>query len=243
MIYLFIFIFSVCIGSFLNVLIYRLPIGEEFVVKRSYCTSCKHELEFYDLIPIFSYLGLRGKCRYCHSKISMMYPFIELLTGIVGVCCYERFGFSTTMCLHFLVFAILIVISVIDIKTMEIPDGCNFVLIVLGLIRVFMFGLDLYEHIFYAGLVAFIIWIINRIKLSFGDGDMKLLFSLGLYLGDKVFLVLLFSIFFGSIYGLYLLMMKKANKDTIFPFGPFIALGSFVYIFYGRYLIRWLMCL
>ena len=128
MIHLFIFIFSVCIGSFLNVLIYRIPIGEEFVVKRSYCPSCRHELEFYDLVPIFSYLGLKGKCRYCQSKISMMYPFIELLTGLVGVCCYERFGFSTTMCLHFFVLALLIVISVIDIKTMEIPDGCNFVL-------------------------------------------------------------------------------------------------------------------
>lgn len=243
MIHLFVFIFSVSIGSFLNVLIYRLPIGEEFVVKRSYCPNCKHELDFYDLVPILSYLGLKGKCRYCQSKISKMYPFVELLTGFIGVYCFERFGFSITMVLHFFVLTILLVISVIDIKTMEIPDGCNFVLIVLGLIRVFMFELNLYEHIFYAGLVALIILIINRIKLSFGDGDMKLYFSLGLYLGDKVFLVLLFSIFFGSIYGIYLLMMKKANKNTIFPFGPFISLGSFVYIFFGRYLIRWLMCL
>ena len=172
-----------------------------------------------------------------------MYPLIEFLTGFIGVYCFERFGFSITMCLHFFVFAILIVISVIDIKTMEISDGCNFVLIILGLLRVFILELNLYEHVFYAGLVALIIWMINRIKLSFGDGDIKLLFSLGLYLGDKVFIVLLFSIFFGSIYGLYLLIMKKANKNTIFPFGPFIALASFVYIFYGRHLIRWFMCL
>ena len=239
MMHLFIFIFCVCIGSFLNVLIYRLPIGEEFVIKRSYCPNCKHELDFYDLVPIFSFIFLKGKCRYCHSKISYIYPFIEILSGCIGIWCYERYGFSVRMCLHFMVLAMLIVISFIDMKTMTIPDECNIVLVILGLIRIFMFKYDLFEHIFYAFVIVLLVWILNRIKLSFGGGDMKLFFSLGLYLGEEIFFVLLLSIFFGSIYGVYLLLMKKANRKSFIPFAPFIAMACLVCIFYGRYLIRW----
>lgn len=239
MIQCFIFIFCICIGSFLNVLIYRLPIGEDFVIKRSYCPNCKHELEFYDLLPIFSYLILKGKCRYCDSKISILYPFIEILCGCIGLWCYEMYGFNVRMCLHFMVFAILIVISFIDIKTMLILDEFNIGIIILALIRIFMFKLDLFEHIFYAFLIVLLVWIINRIKLSFGGGDLKLFFSLGLYLGEEIFLVLLLSIFFGSIYGIYLLIIKKAERNSFIPFAPFIALACLVCIFYGRYLIRW----
>lgn len=226
MIKLFVFIFCVCIGSFLNVLIYRLPINEDFVVKRSYCPNCKHELDALDLVPIFSYLGLRGKCRYCKSKISILYPLIEILSGCIGVFCYDEFGFNVEMCLYFMMFATLIVISFIDLKTMMIPDVCNFVIIVLGLIRIFMLDLNLYHHIFFAFLIALMIWMINRIKLSFGEGDLKLFFSLGIYFGEEIFTILTSSIFIASIFALYLMTIKKAKKDKTIPFGPFISLAT-----------------
>ena len=237
MMHLFVFIFSICIGSFLNVLICRLPIHEDFVVKRSYCPNCKHELEWCDLIPILSYILLKGRCRYCKNKISLMYIFIELLAGCVGVLCYIRYGFRVLSFLHFLVLAILIVISIIDMKIMEIPDECNFAIVVLSLIQIFMFNEDLIDHIFYAFIIVLFIWILNRIKLSFGGGDMKLFFALGLYFGKYVFLIFILSVLLGGIYGIGMLVMKKLNRKSFIPFAPCITMACFIYIFQSRYIL------
>lgn len=239
MIEVYIFMICLCIGSFLNVIIYRLPRNEEFVVKRSFCPNCKHALGYFDLIPLLSYAVLGGKCRYCQSKISARYPLIELGIGCLGIYCLNQLGFNFMMLFHFILFCILMVISFIDMKTMMIPDSCNFSIVVLALFRIYVFDLNLYEHIFYACMIALLIWIVNRIQLSFGGGDIKLLFSLGLYFGNQVIFVFITSVFMGSLYGVYLLMSRKANRKTFFPFGPFLSLACFICIFHGQDLIQW----
>lgn len=235
----YIFIICLCIGSFLNVIIYRLPRYEEFIMKRSYCPNCNHVLGCFDLIPLLSYAFLGGKCRYCQSKISIQYPLIEFIMGCLGIYCFNQFGFNLMMCFHFILFCILMVISIIDMKTMLIPDSCNFSIVVLALFRIFLFDLNLYELIFYACIIALFIWIVNRIQLSFGGGDMKLLFSLGLYFGNQVIFVFVLSVFIGALYGVYLLISKKANRKTFFPFGPFLSFSCFICVFYGKDLIQW----
>lgn len=135
-IYLFVFVLGSCIGSFLNVLIFRIPKHEEFVYGRSHCMSCGHELSWYDMFPIFSFIFLRGKCRYCGAKLSVQYPIIEALNAILWCLCVHRFGLSMTGILTAALLSALIVLSVIDERTQEIPFGINIFIAVLGAVKV-----------------------------------------------------------------------------------------------------------
>ncbi|MGN0240149.1 MAG: prepilin peptidase [Candidatus Weimeria sp.] len=135
-IYLFVFVLGSCIGSFLNVLIFRIPKHEEFVYGRSHCMSCGHELSWYDMFPIFSFIFLRGKCRYCGAKLSVQYPIIEALNAVLWCLCVHRFGLSMTGILTAALLSSLIVLSVIDERTQEIPFGINIFIAVLGAVKV-----------------------------------------------------------------------------------------------------------
>ena len=131
----FIFIYGIVIGSFLNVCIYRIPQKEDIVRESSHCMSCGHRLKWYDLVPLFSYLFLKGKCRYCGSKLSKQYPIVEALNGILYVVVFYATDFSWDSILYCLMTSALIVLSVIDYRTYEIPFGINVFLFVLGVIR------------------------------------------------------------------------------------------------------------
>ena len=134
-IYLFVFVLGSCIGSFLNVLIFRIPKHEEFVYGRSHCMSCGHELNWYDMFPIFSFIFLRGKCRYCGARLSVQYPIIEALNAILWCLCVHLFGLSMIGILTAALLSALIVLSVIDERTQEIPFGINIFIAVLGAIK------------------------------------------------------------------------------------------------------------
>ena len=136
LIYIIVFIIGSCVGSFLNVLIFRIPKHEGFVKGRSHCMSCGHELAWYDMWPVFSYIFLRGRCRYCGAKLSKQYPVIEALNGLLWCLVMEQYGISMMGILTAALLSALIVISVIDGRTREIPVGINILILILGIIRV-----------------------------------------------------------------------------------------------------------
>ncbi|MDD6381213.1 MAG: prepilin peptidase [Lachnospiraceae bacterium] len=134
--YVVVVLFGLCVGSFLNVLIYRIPKHEDFVKSRSHCMSCGHELAWYDMFPVFSYIFLRGKCRYCGAKLSIQYPLIEAANGALWGLCFYRYGFSMMGIVTAGLLSALVVIAVIDERTMEIPFGLNVFIFVLAVIKV-----------------------------------------------------------------------------------------------------------
>lgn len=134
--YIIVVLFGMCVGSFMNVLIYRIPKGEDFVRSHSHCMSCGHRLAWYDMFPVFSYIFLRGKCRYCGAKLSIQYPLIEAANGVLWGLCFYRYGFSMMGIVTAGLLSVLVVIAVIDERTMEIPFGLNAFIFILAVIKV-----------------------------------------------------------------------------------------------------------
>lgn len=134
--YIIVVLFGMCVGSFMNVLIYRIPKGEDFVRSHSHCMSCGHRLAWYDMFPVFSFLFLRGKCRYCGAKLSIQYPIIEAVNGALWGLCFYRYGFSMMGIVTAGLLSALVVIAVIDERTMEIPFGLNAFIFILAVIKV-----------------------------------------------------------------------------------------------------------
>lgn len=241
MIMIYFFIVFACIGSFVNVLIYRLPKSEDIVFKRSYCPHCQHVLGVNDLIPVVSYIALRGECRYCGKKISLMYPVIELLSGCIGIICIYRYGFNIEMILNFFVIEILICLSIIDFRYEIIPDECNFIIFILAFVKIFYYDLNLYAHIVSAFSVSSFLYFMNVwINNSFGGGDIKLMFSIGLYLGLKLNLLsFVLAVLIAGSYATYLLIFKKVNRKSILAFGPFLSIGIIMSLTYGNNIVEW----
>jgi|SRR3989344_1325387 len=258
----FVFIFGLCIGSFLNCVIYRLSLDDSSLWKnlgglqnRSYCPHCKHPLMWLDLIPVFSFLFLKSKCRYCAQKISIQYPIIEILTGLIfllififnppaGGSIINQFIIYQFINLFFLFYiaSVLIVIFVYDLKYYLIPDKILFPAIAVAFAyRLFHFP----SIINYLGavLIAFtffgVIYLISRGRWM-GFGDVKLAVLLGLLLGFPVILAGLFlSFFFGAIIGLGLILFGKKGLKSQVPFAPFLIIGTFVALFWGEKIINW----
>ncbi len=225
--------FGVLIGSFLNVVIYRLPLGESIVFPSSKCTSCNTNLQWYDNIPVLSYIRLKGKCRYCSDKVSIQYPLIEIITGVVFGYLYKRTGLTPELIFQFVLMAILICVVVIDMKHEIIPDQLNVLLLVCG--SIFMLtkygvGLSdgLYGLLIGGGLLFFI-----ALAGPMGGGDIKFMAAMGLWLGlFPTILALLIAFILGGIMGVILIVTKvKERKDHI-PFGPFLVMGSIIGHFY-----------
>ena len=240
-------LYGLLIGSFLNVCIYRIPREESIVFPSSHCPTCGTSLKWHDLVPVFSYLVLRGNCRYCGEKISPQYPIVELLNSLVYILIYYKFGFSLNFLFYGIIFSILIIIGFIDLKEMIIPD----ILVILILITTIIYKLltfilyskypDLLNSI--GGLVLSSLLFILIIVLSkggMGGGDVTLIGSLGFILGIKnIFLTIFLSFILGAIISVILLITKiKGKKDPI-SFGPFIILGFFITVFWGQQLINW----
>ena len=238
--YIMIFLIGISIGSFLNVCIYRIPKKEDIVFERSHCMSCGNVLKWYELIPLFSFLVQGGKCRNCKTKLSVQYPLIELLNGLIYVWVFMAKGFQPESILFCICASVLIVISVIDWRTYEIPFGCNIVIGILGIVRVILDLAHWYDYVigFFAvsGLFLIIYWITKG--RGIGGGDIKLMAAAGLLLGWQNILL---SLMIGSIAGsvIHLALMKIQGKDRVLAFGPYLAFGIFISMLYGNDIITW----
>jgi leader peptidase (prepilin peptidase)/N-methyltransferase len=247
MILFFVFCLGAIVGSFLNVCIVRLPKRESLIRPPSHCPYCHTPIRFYDNIPIISYLILAGKCRYCKHSISPLYPIVEGLTGLVAVALFMRYGPTAEFLLFFLFSAALLVITFIDLAHQIIPDAISIPGILSGFGASFLIPsvswLESFLGILAGGGLLLLIavvykWITKRDGM--GGGDIKLLAMMGAWLGWKAipFLILASSfigVFVGGGSGL---LLKKGLRTRI-PFGPFLAVASLIYIFFGPEIIRW----
>ncbi len=237
-----IWLFGASIFSFLNVVIYRVPRKMSFVQGYSHCPDCNHRLSGCDMIPVFSWLFLRGRCRYCGGKVSSRYTWIELTGGCIALLCVFKIGCNLAAVTGFAFLGMLTVVAFVDIDTMEIPNGFVAVILLIGIISmVTMPGISLAERligVFSVSLPLLLITLV--IPGAFGGGDIKLMGACGLLLGWKLSLVSLFlAVLTGGLYGIYLLGTKKKGRKEHFAFGPFLCAGMFAALFWGQQLTGW----
>ncbi len=238
--YIIIFLFGSVIGSFLNVCIYRIPEHEDIVKTRSHCMSCGGKLKWYDMFPLFSYLFLRGKCRFCGAKLSVQYPLIEAVNGILYVMIVCIHGVNIDSLLYCLLTSALLVLSVIDFRTYEIPFGINLFILALGLIRA---ALD-YHHIL-SYLIGFLVVSAVLAILYYaskgraiGGGDVKLMAACGLFLGWKMIII---AFLIGCILGavIHVIRMKVSHEDHVLAMGPYLSAGVFIAAMWGNQMLTW----
>mgnify|MGYP000423827671 CR=1 FL=1 len=243
MTYLFVCLFGLCFGSFFNVAIYRLPLGESIVSPNSACPNCKHEIKWYHNIPLVSYILLNGKCSNCKSKISFIYPFVELLTATVTLFVFIKLGFSYEFFAMTAVFYILIVLSFIDLKYKAVPD---YLLVMVFFASFFAINSDflgaLQSGLTFAGgfiMLDFLLtYYIQNIKYkltknedlrtqkALGEGDIPIVFVIGMILGVQAgFTAIFLGALCAIIPSIYNIIFKK---DLETPFIPYLSLGFFI---------------
>lgn len=255
---------ALSIGSFLNVCIYRMPKHENITTTRSHCMSCGNVIKWYDLVPIFSYILLKGKCRYCKAKLSIQYPIIELLNGLLYCLIAAAAGINIQSVLIMALTSTLIVIAVIDWRTYEIPFGLNVFIAVLGVLstvfdllkahgmwdysmetnsaRGVFFSwqpLTLTDHIIGAVCVSgFLLILYFATKgRSIGGGDIKLMAAAGLLLGWKsCVLAFVVGCILGSV--IHLIRMRVSKQDHVLAFGPYLAAGIFIASLWGDSIVN-----
>ena len=266
LILLILFIIGLAVGSFLNVMIYRTTVGEGFVKGRSRCDHCHKEIQWFDNIPLFSFLILRGKCRHCKKPISVQHPVIELITGLLFIWWYlggfflfqifqlQGFPFSIIQPLFWLMVGILLlIIFFTDLLYMIIPDYAvaslfglallyRVVLVVSGIMQVSDFVFSLAGMVI-AGVFFFGLWYFTKGK-GMGFGDVKFALPMALLVGwPVIFITIFLSFILGSIVAIiFLLTGKKTMKQTV-PFGPFLVLSTFITLVYGDRLLGWYLSL
>ncbi|MBE3579604.1 MAG: prepilin peptidase [Caldanaerobacter subterraneus] len=240
--YILIFLFGTIIGSFLNVIIYRVPRKESIIYPSSYCPRCGHEINGIDLIPILSYILLKGRCRYCGGKISIRYPVVELLTGIVFVVIYSKFGLDVKAFSYMFLSSVLISASFIDLEHKIIPNS----IIIAGFIGALIFRLLMYSYGFLDYILGLLLGGGILLLISFlsggemGGGDVKLMALIGFFIGWKLVLLnLLLGVVLGALAGVLLVLFKiKSRKDYI-PFAPYLSLGWLISILYGYEILNY----
>lgn len=247
MLYFLILALGAIIGSFLNVCIYRLPKKESLIFPGSHCPGCGTAIRAFDNIPIFSYLTLRGRCRSCRTRISPQYPAVELITGILTLCLFIKFGVSLTFLSLFVLCSALVVITFIDLEYRIIPDVISLPGIVVGFASSFVLPWLGWQSSLVGILagggsllaVAFLYQVITK-KEGMGGGDIKLLAMMGAFLGWRsVPFIIFVGSLTGSVIGITLMLSQKKDSKLAIPFGPFLAFGAILYIFYGREIIHW----
>lgn len=234
------------IGSFLNVCIHRIPRDESIVFPSSRCPGCGGKIRPWDNIPVLSYLVLRGRCRSCREKISIRYPLVETLSALIALAMLYRFGLTASFAIYYAWACVLLVITFIDLDFQIIPDRLSLGGIFAGLVLVpwlpvsypqALIGLGLGAGLLIAVIYGY--YFLTR-KEGMGGGDVKLLGMIGVFTGWQG---VLFTIFIGSLLGSlvgipWVLSQKKSMQAAI-PFGPFLALGAFLYILFGDVIIAW----
>lgn len=239
-IHIIVFLYGVLIGSFLNVVINRLPRKESIVKVRSHCEECGYQLEWYDLVPLFSYIFLRGKCRKCKAVISIQHPLIEGLNGVLYILIFAKYGFGVETVLFCLLCSALIALSVIDFRTYEIPVGFQYVIGALGVIRL-IFRYDNWQEyvigFFAVSAVLCLIYYISR-GAAIGGGDVKLMAVCGLLIGWKL---IVFAFIVGCVLGsvIHVLRMKISKEDHVLAMGPYLSAGVMIAILWGEQFIAW----
>lgn len=240
--YIIVFLYGIVIGSFLNVLIYRIPKKENIAVERSHCMTCGNKLHWYDLVPVVSYILLRGKCRYCKEKISIQYPLVEAANGIGYVWIFLTNGFTVTSILYCLCMSALLTLSIIDLRTFEIPVSINIFILILGIIRAAINLKNIGYYIiglFIVSVPLLLLFYITKGR-GIGGGDIKLMAAAGLLMGAKeIVLALILGCVIGSI--IHIALMKICKKENVLAFGPYLSLGIFITMLYGTGLIDWYM--
>ena len=234
-----VFIYGSIFGSFYNVVGYRLPNNLSLIKpKGSFCPNCKHELKWFELIPIFSFLIQKGKCRKCKKKIAIFYPLIELLTAILFLVSYLFFGISYEFLIAIFLSSYFVIVLVSDGKYMIIPDEVTlFFALAIIIVEILMYGpLKTLDFMLAGALLFIVVYLLMKItsfmfkKESLGGGDIKLEFVIGLVLG---FVSGAFSIFIGSVLAFPIALINQKKNDTnMIAFGPFLILGALLIYFF-----------
>ncbi len=242
------FVTGACVGSFLNVVIARLPEGRSVVSPSSSCPHCGHGIRFYDNIPILSYFILLGRCRDCREWISIRYPFIELITALLFAGLFLKFGLSWALPLFAVFTSAMMAIFWIDLDHMIIPDVISLNLLPLGLaasIAGLIPDIDWRDSVLGmivgAGALYIPAVLYERVRgvEGLGGGDVKLMALIGSFTGPiGVIFVLFFSSMTGSAAGIVGMLRRKADSTTPIPFGPFITVAAVVWVFLGEYIVR-----
>lgn len=249
---LLIFFAGICIGSFLNVCICRVPKGLSIAKGFSACPQCGARLTGTDLVPIISFVVLRGKCRHCGCAISPIYPLVESITGALFLLLYGKFGLSFNLIIYAALVSLLITITMIDIKYMMIPNGLIIAGLVVGGIKLiaaiftnaFDGGWPLYAIGLFAGalplllIALFYAWVLK--KEAIGGGDIKLMAFAGLIVGWKLIIpAYLIGVVTGALAGIALMAAGKKKRGDEIPFGPSLCFGILISVFFGNELIAW----
>ncbi|MBM4270923.1 MAG: prepilin peptidase [Deltaproteobacteria bacterium] len=244
--YVFTAVVGAAVGSFLNVLICRIPGGRSIISPPSHCPQCNHHIRFYDNIPLISYVILRGRCRDCRQKISLRYPAVELLTAVMSLLLFWKFGISLKYLFSFVFTCALIVITFIDLDHQIIPDvitlpGIPFFFLT-AVFAMDMPVMDALLGIVIGGgslyLVAVAYELITK-REGMGGGDIKLLAMLGAFLGWKsLFYTLFVSSLLGAAVGITFMIVRGKDMKYAVPFGPFLAVAAVSYLFVGHDLMR-----
>lgn len=237
---------GLCIGSFLNVVIYRLPLGKSIVTPPSRCRNCSYLLKWYDNVPVLSWLLLRGKCRKCGTGVSIQYPIVELMTGALFVLVIWLTPVGPLLATRLLLICILIALFGIDLEHQILPNTITLPGIAVGVllsliappgIKDALIGVLLGGGILYAIAWGYYLW---RREEGMGMGDVKMLAMIGAFLGWKAVLVtLVLSSFSGAIIGLIMMAAQRGTIKYALPFGTFLAIGAVVAMVAGEPLIAW----
>lgn len=235
-----IFLFGIVIGSFLNVCIFRIPKKEDIVKMSSHCMSCGYHLKWYDMVPIFSFLALRGKCRKCGAKLSVQYPLIEAANGILYVCIVWTGGIGIESLLYCLMASALLVLSVIDFRTYEIPFGINLFILALGLVRAATDFSNILTYLIGSLSVSIVLAILYYATggRAIGGGDVKLMAACGLLLGWKlIILAFLLGCVLGAL--IHVIRMKVSGEGRMLAMGPYLSMGVLIAALWGGRLLTW----
>ncbi len=243
LLYILIFLYGIVIGSFSNVCILRLP-AKESIVPHSHCMTCGYHLRWYDMVPVFSYLVLRGRCRKCGEKISPQYPIVEAANGVLYVLIFLANGFHIVTAFLCLCASALIILSVIDFRTYEIPNSLNVFIAILGVLATITDQLvshaNLKSHLIGMVVVSVFLLIIYLVSAGrgIGGGDIKLMAAAGLLIGTKEIVVaFLIGCIAGSI--IHVIRMKVSHAEHVLALGPYLSVGILVSMFAGEYIANW----
>jgi prepilin signal peptidase PulO-like enzyme (type II secretory pathway) len=240
--FLFIAILGLVIGSFLNCLVWRINTKKGIWLGRSVCPRCSHALDWKDLVPLVSWFCLGGKCRYCRQKISWQYPAVEMLTVVVFVLMYFKFGFTLTLLANLITASFLIVIFIYDIKYYLILDRVSLPAIIFAIFSVLVFNYGFMNHLAAAviGSGFFALQYFLSGGRWVGGGDIRLGFLMGVVLGlPQVVAAIFIAYFLGAIVGVGLLLTKKKKMGSEVPFGAFLVPATLIVILYGNQIMNW----
>jgi len=265
---IFVFLFGLIIGSFLNVCIVRIPERKSIIMPASACPKCQAPIRPYDNIPVVSYLLLRGKCRKCKTKISPMYPVVELVTGILFFACYRAFGLTPEAAKWAAFSALMIVLVFTDLRERVLPDVVNYTGFGIGLAisfftqptdgtalwlanRVFAFPppapvLSFADSLLGAAVGSGLLWLVSeayfrlRGREGMGLGDVKMMLMAGAFLGVKrTLLTILAGSLLGSLLGLAFILARRKESNYELPFGSFLGMAALLVVFFGTQVVNW----